>query len=453
MSEPVTPEATDTEFPFPFFGAGDADYFEWASVSVLFTRAPTQAERDAIIATIPKPIGDPSWHGAILHVGSEQDVHLWIAEAYQSEFEIAAVFETIRHPREFFASAEAVNQFNADIEAWLRRAHDLCPILLAYRMPDWEAGGTEFSPWHEWSLRHLPTIATVMTTLAATDRPKGLRSLVKGVTTMAESERVDVPEEIKDIVAPAWRAAIALNAGDSAEFMRLVGDEPDRFMLKDLARYATACSDAGWQPEALHTMLQVARRELARPKVPRTFVMAAAIAAADAADGPFAQLAGEVSLLAAPHVADNVSLTVQLSQKTHRLLAARRYASAMMLFDAIVDSESPDLTIYANALYAVQADNSGLGVQPERARRYLDACLPYGPRNPGVFINAACVWIELGEVEQSLECLRQAADLDHPMAATLIDDPMFASVAGDPRFRAITEAARARGNQSAAEPA
>jgi hypothetical protein len=30
-------------------------------------------------------------------------------------------------------------------------------------------------------------------------------------------------------------------------------------------------------------------------------------------------------------------------------------------------------------------------VQPERARHYLSACLPYGPDNPAIFYNAAGV--------------------------------------------------------------
>lgn len=35
--------------PFPFVGAGDASYFEWAEVHVWFTRAPKPAERKKIL--------------------------------------------------------------------------------------------------------------------------------------------------------------------------------------------------------------------------------------------------------------------------------------------------------------------------------------------------------------------------------------------------------------------
>lgn len=67
-----------------------------------------------------------------------------------------------------------------------------------------------------------------------------------------------------------------------------------------------------------------------------------------------------------------------------------------------------DARACANPLYAVQDDNHHLGVMPERARRYLAACLPHGPENPAIFLNAAFVFMELGEPERALEALQQA---------------------------------------------
>ncbi|XXX77491.1 hypothetical protein WMF30_01780 [Sorangium sp. So ce134] len=43
----------------------------------------------------------------------------------------------------------------------------------------------------------------------------------------------------------------------------------------------------------------------------------------------------------------------------------------------------------------MQDDNTHLGKDPERARRYLAACVPRGPENPAIFFNAACVAVEL----------------------------------------------------------
>jgi hypothetical protein len=45
---------------FPFFGAGDAAYFEWAEMHVLFNREPSAAERAAYaIRGIRDMAGEP----------------------------------------------------------------------------------------------------------------------------------------------------------------------------------------------------------------------------------------------------------------------------------------------------------------------------------------------------------------------------------------------------------
>ena len=71
------------EFPFPFCGAGDATYFEWAEVHVLFQREPTQTERAAIDERVPAPLRDSiDWEGRELMVASDQLAHMVIAQTY-----------------------------------------------------------------------------------------------------------------------------------------------------------------------------------------------------------------------------------------------------------------------------------------------------------------------------------------------------------------------------------
>jgi hypothetical protein len=68
---------------FPFIGAGDASYFEWAEMFVCFERAPTRAEAATIAKRVPAPLRDTiEWHGALLWVASEQGVGRVIKAAY-----------------------------------------------------------------------------------------------------------------------------------------------------------------------------------------------------------------------------------------------------------------------------------------------------------------------------------------------------------------------------------
>lgn len=122
----------------------------------------------------------------------------------------------------------------------------------------------------------------------------------------------------------------------------------------------------------------------------------------------------------------------------HWLVAQRRCADALKLYDSLVHGGpwvSP--STYSAALYAVLTGNSGLPLDRARAKRYLTAALPIGPREPGIFYNAACVWVELGEVDQVLECLRLACAHGYPKLKAMQADTAFDSLRDDPRFVAI----------------
>ena len=140
-----------TSFPFPFIGAGDAQYFEWSEVHIVFEREPTKVERKAIKKRVPPPLTDTvDFEGRHLMAASDQFAHAWIIEHYEksdddeTDDDVSGGFP--------FAADSRVAAFNADIEAWLQFAHSQCPIVVAYRGQDWEAGGTNLSTWHDWSV-------------------------------------------------------------------------------------------------------------------------------------------------------------------------------------------------------------------------------------------------------------------------------------------------------------
>lgn len=120
------------------------------------------------------------------------------------------------------------------------------------------------------------------------------------------------------------------------------------------------------------------------------------------------------------------------------LVAQRRFADALNLYDGLVQGGpwvSP--STYSAALSAVCRGNSGLPLDRARAQRYLSAALPIGPREPSIFYNAACLWVELGEVDQALECVRQAREHGYPKPEVMQADAAFDSLRDDPRFGAI----------------
>ncbi|MBM4776799.1 MAG: hypothetical protein GQE15_03765 [Archangiaceae bacterium] len=89
------------------------------------------------------------------------------------------------------------------------------------------------------------------------------------------------------------------------------------------------------------------------------------------------------------------------------LMTSGEFAKALVLFDSGLEGKVHAMSA-ANPLFAVQNDNNHLGVVPERSRRYLDRCLPFGPENPTVFLNGACVAVELGEYDEAMALLEKA---------------------------------------------
>lgn len=115
------------------------------------------------------------------------------------------------------------------------------------------------------------------------------------------------------------------------------------------------------------------------------------------------------------------------------------FVDALALYDAALEGELP-AAVLANPLYAVSDDNNHLGLELERTRagRYLERCLPAGARNAGVFLNAAPVFMELGEPDRAVEMLKKAkaggvdvkAFRNEVLFVPLRDRPDFKSIIG-----------------------
>ncbi|MBL8918440.1 MAG: hypothetical protein JNJ54_06235 [Myxococcaceae bacterium] len=122
---------------------------------------------------------------------------------------------------------------------------------------------------------------------------------------------------------------------------------------------------------------------------------------------------------------DHVETLFALSREERATLAGHERLATLMMNVATFRMTSGDfrgaLTLYddaleghveasaaANPLYAVADDNNHLGVDPARARHYLAKCLPLGPENPAIFLNAACLAAELGAHDEALRHLEAA---------------------------------------------
>lgn len=117
------------------------------------------------------------------------------------------------------------------------------------------------------------------------------------------------------------------------------------------------------------------------------------------------------------------------------LMTSGEFAKALALYDSGLEGRIHPGSA-ANPLFAVQDDNNHLGVVAERSRRYLDRCLPFGPDNPTIFLNGACVAVELGEYEEAMALLEKAKK--HGVAVKPFkNEALFVPLRDRPDFKAL----------------
>ncbi len=165
-----------TAWEFPFYGQGDAGYYEWFEMWVWFVEPVPPAQRKRVLADAPRLCtADAQWPHPTLLWASTGDQ--WIQQHLVDEYGTKAAQKkmakaTAHHEAvlegddddgdddyldDLIASGGETAKFNAAIERWLIALHARTPILFAARRQDLEAGGTRLGKWHGWSVDAYPT--------------------------------------------------------------------------------------------------------------------------------------------------------------------------------------------------------------------------------------------------------------------------------------------------------
>ncbi|MCU0352376.1 MAG: hypothetical protein MUD08_01350 [Cytophagales bacterium] len=355
-------------YPFPFFGAGSAAYFEWAEVAVMFVQKPDDEQIRRIANAAPAPIkpGKKDFAGQMLLAGSEQFVNMHIQWAYGDDPDSDEYLDTDEDPC-FYVTSEALNAFNKHIEDWLLEIHAFCPIVFAYRGEDGEAGGTQLSAWHRMSLDAVTGLlqnwAGDPSVYKQAKKAKELfEYCLKGVFYYGQVGLDAVPASFADAFFP------------DAKLRRLT----------DVADFTKRLDIAG----IIHKAVK-ANEESLLAKIVET-------------------LSGQPN--SCEHVYEIGSFANELGYRKKEFKHSRR------MFDIALQIETPapcsgantTLTVYNNALWVLQHDNTGLPVDAALNERFLAKCLPYAPKNPAIFYNAACLYVEMEQFDKAVDCIRQA---------------------------------------------
>jgi hypothetical protein len=388
---------------FPFFGAGDATYFEWAEVHVLFARDPSTAEKKSIAAGVPAPLRDSiTWKGRHLTVASGQQVHADISRAWPNG-------KLAREDGCIIAENGQVTRFNEAIDRWLQDAHRVVSIVAAFRHEDLESGGTPLSEWHRWSLKQL---ARLWTPLRQAIPIASARTMLVGIARFAEAARLKVPKEIVALRPPTANV------------------------------HASTAKSFGWtQKRALLALVQKAGlgSELTA-KIRK-----------DKDEGP---IVGGVSegliedvfdvgmaanrsrfLAAAAEVAPKSASLARYAAYFAYMWMNGRQKDAIDLFESLIERRGMPLNGFNNAIAALTLYGR-LAVEPARARRFIRAALPYSKENPSIHHNIACAYVLLKDPSSALQQLELAVQRGHEKKL-IKEDEVFKPLRAEPRWKAL----------------
>ncbi len=264
------------EWRFPFFGQGDAGYYEWFEMWVWFVEAVPANRRKRVLADAPRLCTlDAQWpHPTLLWASTgDQWIQQHLVEEYGTKAAIQRMKKAAAHHDavlegeaedddddyldDMIAGGGETAKLNADIERWLTALHARQPILFAVRRQDSEAGGTKLGAWHTWSVGAYPT--SVQAALAVVTRrklgKKDLRSTpIALVLDYVGADKVTPPKptppsKAYEAASGAIRAhdiaratkAIAKGLASQLEYVKALGALYERMLMYGLAFDDRSC--------------------------------------------------------------------------------------------------------------------------------------------------------------------------------------------------------------------
>lgn len=412
---------TENKHPFPFYGAGDAQYYEWAEVIVRFIKEPTKDQIKKITTLAPSPIKPEKedFRGKMLVAGGGQCINMDIHKKYDGGAVPKNVIEDFGDKGTatlFYCSEKALNAFNEHIEKWLLEIHTLCPIQFAYRMEDGEAGGTKLSDWHKKSTQSIKFLIKELIKDKNTFKQKGeekelFTHSIQGIFAFSKIKPSQIPSQLLDFTSPIHKIGLLFKKGKVKDIIKFISknQKEDEF-TNEVSDYL---KNINTENKKERTVFLALSKELLQSKITFleedveliTKVAKAAIIAKNSKLLDFLKKIMSNKKLS-PIYINTIGFHAYEAQqeKKYTKIAIQLYELALSIKVKTITTDL-DLSTYCNALWVLQNDNTGLPANKKLNQAFLEKCLPFGPKNPAIYFNALCLYVEMNDLDQAFTCL------------------------------------------------
>ena len=394
--------STNDNYSFLFIGAGKATYFEFAGIQVVFKNTPNKEQKEQIEKCVPPPIGDELyWDENIVSASSHQFAHVDIANTYPTKDGFGPEDEkTWSEDRWFFAADSQVDAFNNDIERWLHQIHRISPVLLAFRREDSESGGTEFSDWHRWSLKKINSILPFFDPVIEefeydTNQSYVLRSILYFIP------KEQLETQYREYLYPGETEVQAFLEGD-IEPLEAIKEQKTTYIdksIEGLNRQLDTSQEAHRKVAIKYLDVFLSFKNKLSPKI-------------------FEELCdklwyctykeGDKGLM--DKIPKSKSLGDTIGCEAWQALTVAEFEESRELYTTILlhGDGANDLGVYANVLYVLQKDNTGLPIDKALNHKMINICLKVAPKNPLIFFNACCLYVEMEEYDKAYQMVEEA---------------------------------------------
>lgn len=401
---------------FPYFESGNTQYRAYCEIYIRFHDSPDAQCRKTIV-DIPSPIRiyEGNFYGSILVAITPRQKKPRSPNRCGASHQTNQLLEL---------TDESAEKFHAAIIPWLDAINALWPIQVVTIHRNWNEGQVRFSEWHNQSIAWIPSLLTMWKHLYDTDfTQQGLHffvAIVKVVVANSRDTEASAFQIVRARFIPFDAITTLLHQQDlrrlkvvvqrrplSDWYLARVSDAFIAFLRSDEREPRFVTSVASWLLEDPRSI-----DLLVLPNASHNHVLLTA--AISLQDFTFLQM---VQSCISHLTHEDLYIVLQpVYQEIVRWFVPRKdWTSAIYLYDfllGILDKlkvKHKDLSLYCNALWVIQSNNNG-GREADHKlnHRFLSVCEPVGPAYPVVFYNAACLYMEMSEVDQAFDRIRKA---------------------------------------------
>jgi hypothetical protein len=390
-------------YNFPFIGISSYALATSCQLLVKFYEEPTEHQKNEIISSAP------------LAIGLDLTNLYWLL--------IDKLKHGIAHQIEdqYGKGGKGLMMLQQKIEAWLNAVHQYCPIEIAVQPDYYDEFDTERNEWHKQSM----TMAIPILEKWLNEPEERYRShdfefshlsiFVKEITSyLDEDEHQRLIERSLRVYNPKEYTSRLLDKKENNVLLQLINEKQRdvEYLLQIMDELSDYLEDVLSVDTKIEYCIYHLTRHLLNPEINQSQkkypIRILTTAIHKSIENEDSRSIENIKRCINTLPTKKVILNYLAYYTYSRYMQNKKWLQALLHYEFILSMlknetlAEKDYSVYCNALYVLQHDVTGLGVQHERNKKMLSICLQFAQHNPAIYFNAATLYVEMVEYDEAL---------------------------------------------------